>query len=569
MDWLKKKPFELNDIDISWIKSTMLNMDLRDKVSQLFCLVVRDKDLSNLLYKIKELNIKPGAFMLRPFESEIAQEHSRKLQESADIPLLIAANLERGGDGVALDGTNFASQLQIAATDDEAMAYRLGIIAGREGSAVGCNWAFAPVVDIDFNFDNPITNTRTYGSDSDRVLRMARAFIKGMQENGLAVTLKHWPGDGVDGRAQHLVTSVNTLSVEEWDKTYGVVYKTLIDEGAETVMSAHIMLPQYSKYFRPNIKDEEILPASLAKELNIDLLRHKLGFIGLIVTDATTMAGFTVAMPREEAVPHAIANGCDMFLFAMDLEEDFNFMLNGVKKGIITEERLNEAVTRILALKAKLHLPYKKQNGTLVPEKSAIKIMKCQEHIIWAKECAAKAITLVKDTQNLLPINPDKHKRILLYVLGDTGGYMDENKGISNVFVKLMENKGFKITKYDYSQTDFSAISKSIKYYKDNFDLIIYYASLKTASNQTIVRINWTQPMGADVPKFVKEVPTLFISVNNPYHLQDVPMVKTFINGYNSSEYVVEAVVEKILGESSFEGINPVDPFCGYWDTRF
>lgn len=563
---LKEKPFYLSDEDINWIDETLSKMSLREKVGQLFCLVVAKEDVTELLDELKRIDMKPCGFMQRPFLAEIAQENSRILQENADIPLLLAANLERGGNGIALDGTNYASQLEVAATDDEEMAYRLGVIAGREGRAIGCNWAFAPVIDIDYNFNNPITNTRTYGSDPNRVLRLARAYMKGIQENGLAVSIKHWPGDGVDGRDQHLVASVNSLSTEEWDKTYGMVYKGMIDAGAETVMSAHILQPAYSRLLRPGIKDEEIMPASLAPELNIDLLRKKLGFNGLIVTDATSMAGFTVAMPREMAVPMSIAAGCDIFLFTMNIEEDFNFMLKGVEKGLLTEERLNEAVTRILALKARLKLHIKKKEGTLVPDKSALRVIKCEEHEKWARECADKAITLVKDTQNLLPISPEKHKRVLLYILGDAGGYMDDSKGVSGYFIKLMEEKGFNITKYDYSNTDFSVMNRPVSYYK-NFDLIIYFASLKTQSNQTIVRINWAQPMGSDVPKFVKEVPTLFISVDNPYHLQDVPMVKTFINGYNSSEYVVKAVVEKILGKSEFKGINPVDPFCGYWDA--
>ena len=100
-----------------------------------------------------------------------------------------------------------------------------------------------------------------------------------------------------------------------------------------------------------------------------------------------------------------------------------------------------------------------------------------------------------------------------------------------------------------------------------NYDLVMYFASLKTASNQTTVRINWAQPMGIDVPKFVHVIPTLFVSVDNPYHLQDVPMVKTFINGYTSSETVLSALIEKLLGRSSFKGTNPIDPFCGLWDA--
>ncbi len=570
---LDRKPFNLSQQDMAWVQETLAGMDTVTKAGQLFCLVVTSPDPADMLHKLTETGIKPGGFMSRPFPGAMVQGLHRALQDSAEIPLLLAANLEKGGDGIASDGTAYGTQLQIAATDDETMAYRLGLIAGREGRAVGCNWAFAPVIDIDYNYNNPITNTRTYGSDPQRVLRMGRAYMKGIQECGLAVSIKHWPGDGVDGRDQHLVTSVNSLSTEAWDASFGMIYKGMIEDGAETVMVAHIMLPEYSRQLRPGIRDTEILPASLALELNCDLLREQLGFNGLIVSDATPMAGMTAAMPRARAVPALIAAGCDIFLFTMNLKQDFEFMLQGIRDGVITPERLDEAVTRILAFKASMKLHERKHAGTLVPHPGALSILNCAEHRAWAKECADKAVTLVKDTQQLLPLSPEKHKRVLVYVLGDTGGYMDEGGGVSGIFISRLEAQGFTVTKFDYSQLAganmwaSSLMTDPLGRLKD-YDLVLYFASLKTASNQTIVRINWAQPMGVDVPKFVHEIPTLFVSVDNPYHLQDVPMVKTFINGYSSNEYVIEAVVDKLVGKSSFKGINPVDPFCGLWDAR-
>jgi beta-N-acetylhexosaminidase len=571
----RKKPFNLSDHDVQWVEDTLAGMDLETRVGQLFCLVVISPDPNVILEQTRQAGVKPGGYMARPFPGAEVQNLYRTLQEEAEVPLLLAANLERGGDGIAVDGTSFGSQLQIAATDDETMAYRLGLIAGREGRAVGCNWTFSPVIDIDFNYQNPITNTRTYGSDPDRVLRMARAYLKGVRENGLAVSIKHWPGDGVDGRDQHLSTSVNTLSVKEWDKTFGRVYKGMIDAGAHTVMAAHIMLPAYSRKLSPGIRDEEIMPASLAPELNCKLLRERLGFNGLIATDATSMAGFTIPMSREQAVPACIAAGCDLFLFTLDLEEDLDYMMQGVQNGILTMERLDEAVSRILALKASLKLHERKEEGTLVPDKSALEVLNCAEHRAWAAECADKAITLVKDTQNLIPLTVAKHKRILLYVLGDAGGYLDEGEGSSAKFIKLLEDHGFVVTKFDYSQfegtsmwTALNIMRKPVRELKEEYDLVLYYASLKTASNQTVVRITWAQPMGIDVPKFVSDIPTAFVSVDNPYHLQDVPRVKTFVNGYTSSEHVVEALVDKLLGKSQFKGTNPIDPFCGYWDAK-
>lgn len=568
----RTKPFSLNDADMQWVKSTLSGMDLETKVGQLFCLIIVNPDPNDVLQKTSGAGIKPCGYMARPFPGAVVQTLHRTLQEQAEIPLLLAANLERGGDGIAQDGTFYANQLQIAATDDEMMAYRLGLIAGREGRAVGCNWAFAPVIDIDYNYHNPITNTRTYGSDPERVLRMARAYMKGIHECGLAVSIKHWPGDGVDARDQHLVTSVNSLSTEEWDVTYGRVYKGMIDAGADTIMAAHIMQPAYSRKLRPGIDDHEIMPATLARELINQLLRGQLGFNGLVATDATAMAGFTAAMPRKRAVPYTIAAGCDVFLFTMNLRQDYEFMLRGIQDGTLPLERLDEAVTNILAFKAALGLHRQKADGTLVPGKSALSVLSCAEHRAWARECADKAVTLVKDTQHLLPLTVDKHKRILLYVLGDVGGYLGEGGSVSGTFIQLLVENGFQVDRFDYSQLGgpnmwANPLMVDPLGRLKEYDLVMYFASIKTASNQTTVRINWAQPMGPDVPKFVHDIPTLFISVDNPYHLQDVPMVRTYINGYSSSEYIVEAIVDKLLGRSAFMGINPIDPFCGLWDT--
>ena len=363
---LKAKPFYLDDQDIAWVKSTLASMSLEDKVGQLFYLVLANEDVSGIEKAIDEIGLRPAGFMSRPFAGKIVQENYRHLQNCAKIPLLLSANIEKGGEGIATDGTFFGSQMEVAATGDVDMAYKLGLVAGRESVACGCNWAFAPVVDIDYNPDNPITNTRSYGSDPAKVLEMAKAYLKGIRECDLAVSIKHFPGDGVDGRDQHLLTSVNSLSVKEWDKSYGLVYKGMIDAGAETVMVAHIMQPAYVKKLNPAIKDEDVLPASLSYELTTTLLRERLGFNGLVVTDATTMAGFTIPMPRAKAVPAVIAAGCDIFLFTNNIKEDYGFMLAGAEDGTLTPERLDEAVTRILALKASLKL-HKKRRDELVP----------------------------------------------------------------------------------------------------------------------------------------------------------------------------------------------------------
>lgn len=566
---LRVKPFYLNDEDIKWIEDTLNSMNLNEKIGQLFCPVGSTDDEEELKNFLK--NINPGGMMYRPGKGKNIRNTHKILQDNSKIPLLLSANLEAGGNGIAVDGTEFGKQMQVAATDEEDMAYKLGLISGREGSAVGCNWAFAPIVDIDMNYRNPITNVRTYGSNPHRVLKMAKSYMKGIGESNVAACIKHFPGDGVDERDQHLLTSVNSLSVKEWEESFGMVYKKLIDEGAQTVMIGHIMFPAFEKEVNPEIADEDIMPATLSKVLLNDLLREKLGFNGLIVTDATPMIGFNVAERREIAVPKSIACGCDMFLFNKNIKEDFEFMLKGIENGILTEERVNEAVTRILATKATLGLHKAKENNTLIKAEEELKVLKCEEHELWTRECADKGVTLVKDTQKLIPISPSTHKRVRLYILenNDDGGFKDGESAIHS-FKSKLEALGFEVDLFDRKKLDFREVfNGSINELKSKYDLVIYLANVETASNQTTVRLDWIHLMAADAPWFVKDIPTMFISLANPYHLVDVPMIKTFINGYSSNEYVVDAVIEKITGKSTFKGISPVDPFCNVWGARF
>jgi beta-N-acetylhexosaminidase len=202
---------------------------------------------------------------------------------------------------------------------------------------------FAPIIDIDRNFRNPITNTRTFGSDPEMVKRCGEAYVKAVQAEGVAACIKHFPGDGCDERDQHLVTTVNDLSCEDWMAAYGAAYKAGIEAGSLTAMVGHIMQPAWSRrlsaQYHLNLRDEDMLPASLSRELLQGLLRGVLGFNGLICSDASVMAGFCIPMERRRAVPACIAAGCDMFLFTRNMDEDIHFMEDGVENGTLSAER--------------------------------------------------------------------------------------------------------------------------------------------------------------------------------------------------------------------------------------
>lgn len=557
---LKEKPFYLSDEDIAWVNTTLESMTDDEKIAQLFCLVSYASDEEQLAKLARDF--KPGGLMCRPMPAAETAEAVRILQSNSKIPMLIAANLEKGGVGVAAEGTLLGSPMLIAATDDDEMATKLGDVCGSEGSAVGCNWAFAPIIDIDYNFRNPITNTRTFGSDPERVKRMGVNYVTAVQKHGVAASIKHFPGDGVDERDQHLVTSVNTMGCEEWDATYGAAYKASIDAGALTVMAAHITLPEYSKHLNPQLSDADALPASLSYELTTTLLKEQLGFNGLVVTDATTMAGMMIPMSRERAVPQTIAAGCDMFLFTRNLDEDYAYMKKGVETGLITPERLHDALTKILALKAALKLHQKDLStaGKIAPDVLS-------QHASWAAECADKGITLVKEEKGVLPISPDKYKRILLYKIESSQGFAySVRAGVCDIFEKALKDEGFDVDVFD-PEKGMEGYLRSVASFTEKYDLILYMANMGTKSNQTVVRIEWAIPFGANVPVFLESIPTVFISVENPYHLIDVPRVKTFINTYASTDVVIKALVDKLSGRSAFKGKSPVDAFCGRLDT--
>jgi beta-N-acetylhexosaminidase len=564
---LRNKPFYLSDNDIDWVNETLASLTEEEKIGQLFCLIGYSSEHDYL--KNLAATYKAGGLMCRPMPMEETIQSVTTLQTHSRIPMLIAANLEKGGSGIVTEGTTIGSVMQVAATDDDQMAYKLGVVCGREGSAVGANWSFAPIIDIDYNFRNPITNTRTFGSDTERVRSMGTEYVKGVQAHGVAASIKHFPGDGVDERDQHLVETINSLSIEEWNQSYGKVYQSCIDEGAMTVMVGHIMQPAYSRKLVPGIRDQDILPASLAYELTTTLLKEQLGFNGLVVTDASTMAGMMISMPRSQAVPQAIAAGCDMFLFTRNIDEDYEYMKQGIQSGIVTQERLHDALTKILGLKAALKLHEKQRDDTLIPSLDEAKaIVGSKEHQDWSIECADKAITLVKQEDGVLPIHPSKYKRVLYYdIEAEEGFAYSVRAGVAALVMDKLRAEGFEIDRFE-PKPGIEGRLTSQSDILEQYDLIIYLANMTTKSNQTVVRIEWKQPMGANVPVYMSSVPTLFISVENPYHLLDVPKVRTYINAYNSNDNVLNALIDKLMGRSAFKGTSPVDAFCGMWDTR-
>jgi len=543
---LQSKPFYLKENQIAYIENVLQEMTTRQKAGQLFC-VLGD------LYTAEKLNdlvhtYQIGGVLLRPDSKKVISERFYELNELADIPLLRAANMEEGGAGAVSDGTQLANNMQIAAAGDPLWASRLASVCAAEGRKAGINWTFSPVADIDMNFRNPITNTRTFGSSEETVKTMSLAYMQTVQKGGIAACAKHFPGDGVDYRDHHLHPTINSLPADKWYSSYGDVYKTLIDAGLLSIMAGQILQPNVAKEINPDLTDKDILPASLSKELLTGVLRDKFGFNGVITTDATIMGGFTQPMERRKAIPCAIAAGCDMILFNTDFEQDFEYLMSGIQEGLVSLQRIDDAVKRILALK--VHLEGIPELPGQVEDHSVLR---------WQKECADQSITLVKNTQDILPLRPEITPVVRIIMLGK-----DECREgpVSGIICKELILNGFEPFVYSPDQDDMHGIPRSVG------QLDLYVANYECFSDQTTIRINWSSKFALDLPRFLQETPSIFISFANPYHLQDVPYIKTFINAYIANETTIKSAVGKLTGKQDFCGISPVDAFCGLPDTR-
>ena len=586
---MKAKPFHLTDEDCKWVEDTIADMSLDEKIGQLFFNVGSSREEDYLKMTVNDYHI--GGIRYNPGKAEEIHEQNRILQENSKIPLIIACNTENGGDGACTDGTMIGSQTKIAATGNADYAYELGRMANKEAAAIGCNLSFAPVSDILYNWENPVIGLRTYGNDPHRVAVMTKAYLDGAHENpGFCCAAKHFPGDGLDFRDQHVANSVNTMSCEEWDRTFGMVYGNLIDNGLEAIMVGHIMQPAYARHFNPAISDDEMMPATLSPELIQGLLRDKLKFNGMVLTDASHMVGLTCRMKRSDVLPAAIAAGVDMFLFFNEMEEDFASMKQGVLDGRISEERLDDALHRILALKAHMGLHRKAKNEIVPPLEKLHETVGCREHIEMQKEISDRSVTLVKyKDKDVLPLTPQKYKRIMIvHVKGlsapGLGTLFAAKSSPAEALRDRLAARGFDAFIYE-SPLDqmmkeaqegkkpdlnmYFAGKTPIKEFRENQDLIITLVDI-AGGFQPVARPAFGMTKGGgEIPWYVFELPVVVIGTGHPFVLADIPQARTYINTYDSKDSTLDALVEKLMtGEEAFTGKDPVDSFCGIFDTR-
>ncbi|WAH56411.1 hypothetical protein LZ023_25845 [Pseudomonas silvicola] len=555
--FLKSAPFNLDSEALAWVDKTLASLSQHEKIGQLFTLASRTNAIED---QRAVLGFAPGG-VFRPASGTLEQvwQANRFLVENSPVPLLFSGDIEGGGAGYRIN-TELPNPLGLAAADDVALSRAVVDVMAREARALGYNWSFTPLLDINATFRSAIVGTRSYGSDPAKVLKQALINVEQFREAGIATAAKHWPGEGFDDRDQHLVGTINPLSWPQWQATFGTLYSALIDAGVTSVMSAHIALPSFIREHFPDAGREAFEPASVSRLLNQRLLRQTLGFNGLIVSDATGMAGLTSWLSREALVPAVIESGCDMFLFTEgDPAIDFNYMLKGLREGRLSEQRLDEAVTRVLGLKAHLglHRQSAEQQVPSLPDARSTIGTAASRAI--AAQAASASITLVKDVPGLLPVDLNRHRRVVI------AGYEQHHpvrKGPPIILAGLLEEEGFEVRAYDPQQppTPYDT------------DLLVYVIAEEAVATRGHIYLDWQRLHGSlkgSLRRHWQDVPTLLISLGQPYYLYDAPLAPTSINAYSAIEPVQRALVDKLLGRSSFTAIDPVDSFCGQEVARY
>ena len=401
-----------------WVKQTLSRFSLEEKIGQMLCLgfyghfVNRDSsDWQKYLTWIKTLKIGGLAVYSGDVHETAAMLNS--LQELSDTPLLIAANLERGLVNQLEGASQFPPIMSIGATGSEELSYRMGKVTALEARAVGIHMAYFPVVDVNINPNNPIINTRSFGENPGDVGRLAAAYIKGCQENGLIATAKHFPGHGDTESDTHNVLAVVQGDLNRLQTVELFPFQMAVAAGVQAVMTAHISIPV--------LDPSPDLPATLSWPILTGLLRQKMGFKGLIVSDSMGMGGITTLYSQEQAAVQAVRAGVDIILLSPEPELVVQALLRAVISGQISEARIDESVSRILRAKAMLGL----HADRVVDVDILSRKLAAPAHLQLAEEIYEQSMTLVKNDGDWLPLSRQDLKLGVYSLSSDPGGYFE------------------------------------------------------------------------------------------------------------------------------------------------
>ncbi len=476
-----------------------------------------------------------GALFFHASPKSALIEQINRFKSQCSFPPLITTDMENGPGEMITDGTQFPSIMAAGIAGDEKLAYEMGRAAAHEGRAVGYNWSLSPCVDIAAVADSPMVSIRSAGVDADTVIRTAGAYMRGLQENGMVATLKHFPGDGYDIYDQHLTVSTNPLSREEWWQHSGRVFQELIDQGAMAIMPGHISLPAFDKKWADT---DFYPPASVSRPLLNDLLRGEMGFDGLIVSDAVNMGGFAGFINRFDASALFLEAGGDCVLFP-NLDYFNKEMKVRLGNGMLKKETLIARAERIVSLKDKLRLL---DQDTVPPQ-----VLDYERHKATSRALVDKCVKVVRDRAGILPAKIEKSTRIAHVIISMR--YEDEKPLYEELEKQLRQHSdNVETLTCNYPEEIFDPV------YAGKYDLIICSVSSRHDYGTNIARLAGPKARLMMGGWMKLGTPTIFISHFHPFIEKEYFFsTDTIINTYGSTLYTMKRVVKGIVGIQPFE----------------
>jgi len=540
----------------SWAQRTLGGMTLREKVGQLIMpWVLGDfapegtPGYDRIVGMIRDQKV-GGVLMSVGSPIEVAAKLN-DLQRLSTVPLLVASDLESGAGfrlrgavqmpgAIELGGaTDFPSQMAVGATGEVGLAYEMGRVTAEEARAVGIHVPFAPVLDVNNNPDNPIINVRSFGADPEQVARMGVAFVRGVQEHGAIATGKHFPGHGDTETDSHLALPVIRYGPARLDSVELRPFRAAIDAGMGGVMTAHIAVPA--------LNGGNGDPSTLSSHVLTDLLRGRLGFRGLIFTDAMDMRAISRRYRSGEAAVRAVEAGADVVVMPASIKDAARGLVDAVCSGRITEKRIDASVRRILHAKEALGLAERSTvDLTEIPRKVGT-----PEHLAVADEIARKSITLLRNGRHLLPLRGTRSARVLSVTYRRTSDVL-----AGRYFNRRLRDTYPRLVTANLERDAAEAVYRGVLRQARRSQLVVVGIYV------TAVSYSGTIAVSQDLVDFIRSlrrigVPHIVVSFGNPYLVRSFPDIQAYMLAWSGSEASQRAAARALFGEFALSGHTP------------
>ena len=526
-----------------WVEETLKGLSPRERLGQMLMTPVQVEQatgerLGELKKQLTELGL--GGVVVRGGTPESVAALTNELQRAARVPLFVGADYERGlRMQMKTAGTPFTNNMGVAAAGDPRAAFEQGKITAREARAVGVNWLFGPVADLNNNPDNPVINVRSFGEDPRRVAEFVSAAVRGAREGGALSTAKHFPGHGDTAVDSHIGLPTIRADRARLERLELVPFRAAVSAGVDSVMTAHVALPALTG---------DDLPATLSPKVTTDLLRRGLKFDGLVVTDSLGMGAITKGFPGGEAAVRAVLAGADVALTPPELKASLDALEEAVNRGRLPRERVDESVRRILRAKYRLGL-----SESRTVDAAALKnIVERPEALASARRVAEASVTLLRDGGGLLPLDAKRAASAAFVVVA-----ADEDPEEGRTFVPRVQARvpGARVLRADPKTTagEYEALlSEAAK-----AETIVVAAFVKRAAGKGTVALPERQA------EFVRRLvstgrPVAVVAFSGPYLVRQFPDAAAFMVAYGIEDVAQEAAARVLFGEAPARGRLPV-----------